>query len=70
MQISKQQVLELLLGNGQQTSTADADQELPDPVDTDAHADLLRRIGLDPEQLAADLRSGRPGDEVEGLLDS
>jgi hypothetical protein len=69
MQISKQQVLELLLAGQQQTAVSDADQDLPDPVDTDEHADLLRRIGLDPEQLAAQVRSGRPGDEVSGLLD-
>ena len=69
MQISKQQVLELLLATQQQTLVSDADQDLPDPVDTDEHADLLRRLGLDPEQLAADVQSGRPGDEVSGLLD-
>ena len=69
MQISKQQVLELLLATQQQTPLSDADQELPDPVDTEEHAELLRRIGLDPDQLAAAVTSGRPGDEVTGLLD-
>ena len=69
MQISKQQVLELLLATQQQTPVSDADQELPDPVDTEEHAELLRRIGLDPGQLAAAVASGRPGDEVTGLLD-
>ncbi|MEU2349800.1 hypothetical protein [Modestobacter sp. NPDC049651] len=70
MQISKQRVLELLLATSQQTAVADADQELPDPVDTDEHAELLRRLGLDPGEVAAEVADGRPGAEVEGLLDS
>ena len=70
MQTSKRRVLELLMATQQQTPLAEADQELPDPVDTDRDGELLRRLGLDPDQLAAALGDGRPGDEVEGLLDS
>ena len=51
MQIAKQQVLELLLSRGQQTALYEADDDFPDPVDTDQHADLLAELGIDPADL-------------------
>jgi len=44
-------ILDLLRQRGDQQRAAQADQELPDQVDTDQHADLLKRFGLDPKEL-------------------
>ncbi|MGY1858058.1 hypothetical protein [Modestobacter sp. SYSU DS0290] len=63
--MDKRQVLELLLTEGNQTDLAEADDELPDTVDTEQDAELLRRIGLDPDALAA--RENPVGD---GLLET
>ena len=68
MQIAKQQVLELLLARGQQTSLYDADQDLPDPVDTDRDAALLAELGIDPADLS-DTPDGSGG-SAGGLLSS
>ena len=51
MQIDKSMVLDLLRERGQQDQASQAEQELPDQVDTDQHADLLQRFGLDPQEL-------------------
>ena len=59
MQLDKAQIIEMLRqqGNDQQ-----ADQELPDQVDTDQHASLLERFGLNPQELISRFTgSGLPG---------
>ena len=55
MQIPKEKVLELLRERGQHDKADQADSELPDQVDTDEHADLLQRLGIDPGDLAGSL---------------
>jgi hypothetical protein len=55
MQIPKEQILELLRSRGQDDKAAQAEGELPDKVDTDQHADLLQRLGIDPGDLAGSL---------------
>jgi hypothetical protein len=55
MQIPKEQVLELLRSRGQDDKAAQAEGELPDQVDTEQHAGLLQRLGLDPGDLAGSL---------------
>jgi hypothetical protein len=55
MQIPKEQILELLRSRGQDDKAAQAEGELPDQVDTDQHADLLQRLGIDPGDLAGSL---------------
>jgi len=69
MQIDKRRVLELLIARGQQTQLYEADDALPDPVDTQRHRELLTRLGLDPDDLEAELGKGGPGGQVEGVLD-
>jgi hypothetical protein len=51
VQIDKSMVLDLLRERGQQDQASQAEQELPDQVDTDQHAGLLQRFGLDPQEL-------------------
>jgi hypothetical protein len=51
MQIPKDQILSLLQSRGQNDQAAQADQELPDQVDTEQHGDLLSRFGIDPQEL-------------------
>ena len=46
MQIDKSQILELLRSQGDDNKAQQADQELPQQVDTDQHAGLLSKLGL------------------------
>jgi hypothetical protein len=55
MQIPKEQILEFLRSRGQDDKAGQADQELPDQVDTDQHADILQRLGIDPQDLLGQL---------------
>lgn len=58
MQIPKDQVLALLKDRGEHDKAQQADQELPDQVDTEQHADLLGKLGIDPSQLLGKLPGG------------
>jgi hypothetical protein len=51
VQIDKNTVLDLLRERGQQDQASQAEQELPDQVDTDRDQGLLQRFGLDPQEL-------------------
>jgi hypothetical protein len=53
MQIPKQEILELLAGQGQDERVEQARRELPDQVEPEQHADLLERVGLNPRGLVA-----------------
>jgi hypothetical protein len=54
MNIDKDQIIQLL--RQQNHPQADqAQQELPDQVDTDQHADLLAKFGLNPQELLGKL---------------
>jgi hypothetical protein len=61
MQIDKAQILEMLRSRGDSQQVADADRELPDRVDTDEHAGLLQKFGLDPQELLGKLGGGLGG---------
>jgi hypothetical protein len=58
MEIPKDKIVELLRERGQNDKADQADQELPDQVDTHEHGDLLARFGLDEEELAGKLPDG------------
>jgi len=55
MEIPKDQILQLLRNRGQDDKAQEADQQLPDQVDTDQHGDLLKQIGIDPGELLGGL---------------
>jgi uncharacterized protein YidB (DUF937 family) len=61
MQFDKTQIIEMLRQQGKNDQADQADQELPDQVDTDQHADLLQRFGLDPKELLGRFAGGLPG---------
>ena len=55
MQIDKQQIIDMLKNRGDHDKAEQAEKELPDQVDTDQHADLLAKHGLDPKDLMGGL---------------
>ena len=61
MNIDKDAILSMLRGNGQDTEADQAQQELPDQVDTDEHAGLLEKFGLNPADLIAKFTGGQGG---------
>lgn len=61
MQIPKDMILELLKGRGDHDKAGQADGELPDQVDTDQHANLLEKYGIDPKELLGKLGGNIPG---------
>jgi hypothetical protein len=61
MQIPKEQILELLRSRGEQDKAAQADGELPDQVDTEKHAGLLEKLGIDPGDIVSQLGGGLAG---------
>lgn len=58
MNIDKDTILNLLRGNGQDADADRAQQDLPDQVDTDQHAGLLEKFGLNPADLIAKFTGG------------
>ena len=61
MQIDKNQILELLRSQGDAQKAQEADQELPGQVDTDEHAGLLAKFGLNPMDLITTFGGGGGG---------
>jgi hypothetical protein len=55
MEIPKDRILQLLRDRGDHDAAQDADQQLPDKVDTDQHADLLGKLGIDPTDLLGNI---------------
>jgi hypothetical protein len=58
VQLDKNMILDLLRERGQQDQASQAEQELPDQVDTDRDAGLLQRFGLDPQELLEKFMGG------------
>ena len=64
MQIDKSQIIEFLRSQGDQGKADQADRELPGQVDTEQHAGLLSKLGINPPDLLKHLGGGGLG----GLL--
>jgi hypothetical protein len=60
-QVPKDQILELLRSKGDSGKADQANSELPDQVDTDQHAELLSKLGIDPKDLTGGLGGGLGG---------
>jgi hypothetical protein len=58
MNIDKETILNMLRSNGQDADADRAQQDLPDQVDTDQHAGMLQRFGINPADLIAKLTAG------------
>jgi hypothetical protein len=65
MQIDKDQILQLLRSQGDEQKAQQADEELPAQVDTDEHAGLLSKFGIDPMEL---IKKFGGGGGLGGLL--
>jgi hypothetical protein len=61
MEIPKDKILELLRSRGERDKAEHAGSELPDIVDTEKHADLLSKLGIDPTDLLSKLGGGFAG---------
>jgi hypothetical protein len=59
MQIDKQQIIDFLQARGDKERVAQAEHELPDPVDTEEHQEQIALLGIDLEDLTGGL--GGPG---------
>ncbi|ROQ30957.1 hypothetical protein EDF46_3469 [Frondihabitans sp. PhB188] len=51
MEIDKNQIIEQLKSLGKHDEAKQAEGELPDKVDTDQHAGLLDKFGVNPQDL-------------------
>ena len=61
MQIDKQQIIAKLTVLGHQDKAAQADNDLPDQVDTDQHAGLLDKLGINISDLLGGTAGGIAG---------
>jgi hypothetical protein len=68
MNIDKDTILNLLRGNGQDAQADQAQQELPDQVDTDQHAGLLAKFGINPADLITTFTGGQTQGGIGGAL--
>ena len=64
VQIPKEQILDLLRSRGENDKASQAEGELPDQVDTDQHAGLLEKFGLNPGDLISQLGGGALGGKL------
>ena len=58
MQLDKNMVLDFLREQGQHDQASQAEQELPDQVDTDRDGNLLQKFGIDPQALIQKFMGG------------
>lgn len=68
MTIPKEQILDLLRQRGQHEQAGQAEGQLPDQVDPEAHGGLLSQFGLDPMELLSMFGGGGLGGALGGAL--
>jgi predicted PhzF superfamily epimerase YddE/YHI9 len=51
MEIPKDKIIELIRQKAGGDQAQQAEQQLPDQVDPEQHADLLSKFGIDPQEL-------------------
>ena len=61
MDIDKQEIIELLRSRGEDDTADRAESQLPDQVDTEKHAGILEKLGIDPGDIAGSLGGGLGG---------
>lgn len=67
MNIDKNQIMQLLREQGHPQADQ-AEQELPDQVDTEQHGGLLAKFGLNPQDLLAKFGGGGLGGGLGKLI--
>lgn len=60
MEIPKAMLVERIRSESGHEAAEKADAKLPDKVDTDSDAGLLRELGVDPNELGDDFRGQSP----------
>jgi hypothetical protein len=60
VEIPKAMIVELILSRNGVEKANQADNELPDKVDTENDAELLRKYDLDPDELRDEFRGQSP----------
>jgi hypothetical protein len=68
MQLDKSAILDLLRSQGAPDKATIAEAQLPDKVDTEQHAGLLAKLGLNPQELVEKLVAGKASGALGGLL--
>ncbi|CAN5687509.1 hypothetical protein BH24ACT11_BH24ACT11_14540 [soil metagenome] len=68
MQIDKSQIIDMLKSQGDTGNAQQADQELPQQVDTEQHAGLLEKFGINPQDLIAKFAGGSGSGGIGGML--
>lgn len=58
MNIDKQQIIDLLKNQGNHDKAQQAEQELPNQVDTERDSGLLEKLGINPADLLGKLGGG------------
>jgi hypothetical protein len=61
VEISKDQIIDLIRQQGDPDKASQAERELPDQVDTDRDSGLLTKFGIDPQDLISKLGGDIPG---------
>jgi hypothetical protein len=61
VEISKEQIIQLLQERGEGDQAEQAEQELPEQVDPEQDSDLLSRFGLDPQDVISKFGGGLLG---------
>ncbi|HEY0168732.1 MAG TPA: hypothetical protein VGB75_16930 [Jatrophihabitans sp.] len=67
MNIDKNQIMQLLREQGHPQADQ-AEQELPDQVDTEQHAGMLAKFGLNPQDLLSKFGGGGLGGGLGNLI--
>ena len=68
MQLDKGMILDFLKEQGQHQQVQQAEQQLPDQVDTEQHASLLSSLGVDLPTLLSKFGGGGMPGGLGGLL--
>jgi hypothetical protein len=58
MEIDRQEIVDQLRGRNEDDVADRAEQQLPEVVDTDEHADLLHQLGVNPTDLLGGIGGG------------
>jgi hypothetical protein len=61
VEISRDQIIDMIRQQGDSDKAAQAERELPDQVDTDRDSGLLTKFGIDPQDLISKLGGNVPG---------
>lgn len=61
VEISKDQIIDMIRQQGDPDKASQAERELPDQVDTDRDSGLLTKFGIDPADLISKLGGNIPG---------